>query len=351
MYVYTTGLKWLSVHTHTWVTEILEGLKKQVSGWTSRNNSQSHRMQMVASIVGCCLVSKLCWTLLWLCGLSLPGSSVRVISQARILEWLSFPSPEDLPDLGIEAMSAVLAYSCWNEDAGNLLAVVARSEPCCSWYGPHQQKMCFILWLSSHFLSSEFISLSLSLSLSLTHTHTHTHKCLSWWNLNHTGTSSVSSSGKYSSYFSRLCCTLEKDPNRGWVDQSTISIFFNGVLIATHFSFSYFFSFLLLFVSVIRYCHGFYLAITLFWMYKLFAEKLCGGMRVAWAGAAARVSLWAPSQDISHTAPTCSRGTSPSLGQTRQRNAVSVSVSIYISVTFQIVNLSLVLLLADSYLL
>ena len=39
---------------------------------------------------------------------------------------------------------------------------------------------------------------------------------------------------------------------------------FNGFLIATPFSFSYFFSFVLLFVSVIRYCYGFYLAITLF---------------------------------------------------------------------------------------
>ena len=33
---------------------------------------------------------------------SLPSSSVHGILQARILEWLPFPSPEDLPDPGIE---------------------------------------------------------------------------------------------------------------------------------------------------------------------------------------------------------------------------------------------------------
>ena len=31
-----------------------------------------------------------------------PGSSVRGILQARILEWVAMPSPEDLPDPGIE---------------------------------------------------------------------------------------------------------------------------------------------------------------------------------------------------------------------------------------------------------
>ena len=36
---------------------------------------------------------------------SLPGSSVHVILQARILEWLLFPPPADLPDLGIESGS------------------------------------------------------------------------------------------------------------------------------------------------------------------------------------------------------------------------------------------------------
>ena len=39
---------------------------------------------------------------------SLPGSSVHGILQARILEWVTFPSPGDLPDLGIEPGSPAL---------------------------------------------------------------------------------------------------------------------------------------------------------------------------------------------------------------------------------------------------
>ena len=34
-----------------------------------------------------------------------PGSSVHGIVQARILEWLPFPPPGDLPDTGIKPMS------------------------------------------------------------------------------------------------------------------------------------------------------------------------------------------------------------------------------------------------------
>ena len=36
------------------------------------------------------------------------GSSVHGIFQARILEWLPFPSPGDLPDPGIEPGSPAL---------------------------------------------------------------------------------------------------------------------------------------------------------------------------------------------------------------------------------------------------
>ena len=38
-----------------------------------------------------------------------PGSSVHGILQARILEWISIPSPGDLPDPGIKTASAALA--------------------------------------------------------------------------------------------------------------------------------------------------------------------------------------------------------------------------------------------------
>ena len=36
-----------------------------------------------------------------------PGSSVHGIFQARILDWVSFPSPEDIPDPGINYASPV----------------------------------------------------------------------------------------------------------------------------------------------------------------------------------------------------------------------------------------------------
>ena len=40
---------------------------------------------------------------------SLPGSSVHGIFQARILEWIPFPPPGDLPDPEIEPASPALA--------------------------------------------------------------------------------------------------------------------------------------------------------------------------------------------------------------------------------------------------
>ena len=51
------------------------------------------------------LVAQSCPTLCDLVDCSLPGSSVRGILQARILEWLPFLSPGDIPDPGIEPES------------------------------------------------------------------------------------------------------------------------------------------------------------------------------------------------------------------------------------------------------
>ena len=39
---------------------------------------------------------------------SSPGSSVRVILQARILEWVAIPFSGDLPDAGFEPRSPAL---------------------------------------------------------------------------------------------------------------------------------------------------------------------------------------------------------------------------------------------------
>ena len=52
------------------------------------------------------LVIQLCPTLCDPMDCSPPGTSVREIFQARILEWVAIPSPGDLPDPGIEPESA-----------------------------------------------------------------------------------------------------------------------------------------------------------------------------------------------------------------------------------------------------
>ena len=57
---------------------------------------------------------------------SLPGSSVHGTLQARILAWIAIPSPEDLPDPGIEPRSPALqADSLPSEPQGKS-----------SWMGP-----------------------------------------------------------------------------------------------------------------------------------------------------------------------------------------------------------------------
>ena len=54
----------------------------------------------------CCgLVTKSCPTLCNPMDCSPPGSSFHGISQAKTLEWVSFPNPGDLPDPGLERAS------------------------------------------------------------------------------------------------------------------------------------------------------------------------------------------------------------------------------------------------------
>ena len=52
-------------------------------------------------MLSCSVVSTLCDCT----DCSPPGSCVNGTSQARILEWLAFPTPRDLPDSGIEPRS------------------------------------------------------------------------------------------------------------------------------------------------------------------------------------------------------------------------------------------------------
>ena len=48
----------------------------------------------------CVLVAQLCPTLCDPTDCNLPGSSLHGVFMARILEWIVFPVPEDLPDTG-----------------------------------------------------------------------------------------------------------------------------------------------------------------------------------------------------------------------------------------------------------
>ena len=56
---------------------------------------------------------------------SLPGSSVHGIFQARILEWVAFPSPGDLPNPGTEPRSPVL-------QADSLASAAMKLKDTCS---------------------------------------------------------------------------------------------------------------------------------------------------------------------------------------------------------------------------
>ena len=64
----------------------------------------------------CCLVAKLCPTFLRPHGLQPPRPLCPWTYQARILEWVAFPSPGDLPDPGIESASPALAGRCFTAE-------------------------------------------------------------------------------------------------------------------------------------------------------------------------------------------------------------------------------------------
>ena len=79
----------------------------------------------------CCLVAKSCLTLLGPMDCDLPGSSVRGISEARILEWVPFPSPGDLPNLGREPAFPLLAgeFSTAEPPRKPLSGVISSPKP------------------------------------------------------------------------------------------------------------------------------------------------------------------------------------------------------------------------------
>ena len=65
-------------------------------------------MPMKQPVAVCVLVIQSCQTLCDRMDCSQPGSSVHGISQARILEWVAFPPPGDLPNSGIKPRSYAL---------------------------------------------------------------------------------------------------------------------------------------------------------------------------------------------------------------------------------------------------
>ena len=70
----------------------------------------------------CVLVVQLCPTLCDPMDCSLPGSSVCRILQARILEWVAVPFPEDLPDPEIEPDIAGRFFTIWATRKKNSLS-------------------------------------------------------------------------------------------------------------------------------------------------------------------------------------------------------------------------------------
>ena len=82
--------------------------------WTELNTSPCKSFNVCCS---CYLVAESCLTLCDPMDCSPPGSSVHGISQARVLEWVPFPSPGDLLDLGIKLVSFALSGRFFTTEA------------------------------------------------------------------------------------------------------------------------------------------------------------------------------------------------------------------------------------------
>ena len=95
-------------------------------------------------------VAQSCPTLCNPMNCSLPGSSIHRIFQARILEWVAFPSPGDLPDPGIEPRSPALQADTYHLSYQGSLREKVNKLHC--WYIPFYT-------LSKFFLFSPFTKL------------------------------------------------------------------------------------------------------------------------------------------------------------------------------------------------
>ena len=75
------------------------------------------------------LVAQSCSTLCNQMDYSLPGSSMHIILQARILAWVAIPSPRDFPNPGIKPRSPALhADSLLSKPPGSPSFILLLSE-------------------------------------------------------------------------------------------------------------------------------------------------------------------------------------------------------------------------------
>ena len=79
---------------------------------------------------------------------SLPDSSVHGILQARILEWLTFPSPGNLPNPGIEPGSPALRPTLPSERPGRIVKLKLKFSKyyLCRLKNPPKQHWIFSHW-------------------------------------------------------------------------------------------------------------------------------------------------------------------------------------------------------------
>ena len=99
----------------------------QVTNLSEPQFSYLHHRENNENVQGCfedccCLGAKLCLMFCDPVNCGPPGLSVHGMSQTRKLEWVSFPSPGNLPDPGIKPMSPILQvvsaiagrfFTCW----------------------------------------------------------------------------------------------------------------------------------------------------------------------------------------------------------------------------------------------
>ena len=93
---------------HTLCYSVSKTLKKNFKGIPWQSSGQNCTLSPPVCMYVYVLVAQSCPTLCDPIDCSPPGSSVHGIPQARILEWLPFPSPGDLPDSGSKSGSPTL---------------------------------------------------------------------------------------------------------------------------------------------------------------------------------------------------------------------------------------------------